>query len=251
MRNIKLTIAFDGTAFSGWQRQKNVPTIQQEIEDRLRILCNHAVALHGAGRTDAGVHARGMVANFHTPSTIATIALIKGMNSLLPSAIRILDASEESHEFHARFSAKAKTYSYTLFSGPIQSPLQRLYVLHLPHFPQPERIPPCLTHITGTHDFASFEASGSRDPHLPNSRGSIRTLYEANFTHLAPDSYQFQFSGDGFLRHMVRNLVGTMIEVGQLRCSSDEFARILKTKNRSAAGMTAPAHGLVLEKITY
>ncbi len=251
MRNLKLTIAFDGTDFSGWQRQKHAPTIQQEIEERLRLLCNHAITLHGAGRTDAGVHALGMVANFHTPSPIATTALVRGLNSLLPLAIRILDASEETPEFHARFSAQAKTYSYTLFTGQVQSPLHRLYALHLPFFPHPEDILPCLELIIGAHDFASFEASGSRDPNRPGERGSVRTLTQATLKQIGTDTYQFQFTGDGFLRHQVRNLVGTLIVVGQGRCSCPEFAAIIQARNRKAAKTTAPAHGLTLESVLY
>jgi len=251
MRNIKLTIAYDGSRYSGWQRQTSATTIQGELERRLQLLCNHPVSLHGAGRTDAGVHARGMVANFHTSSSIPCPALTKGLNSLLARSIRILDADEETLDFHARFSAKAKTYTYSLFTGPVQSPLQRLYTTHFPHLTHPQRIPSCLEKIIGTHDFSSFEASGSRDPNAPSGRGSVRTLYEATFNLIAPDTYRFQFTGDGFLRHMVRNLVGTLLEAGKGKRTPFEFERALLAGKRSAAGPTAPPHGLVLEKILY
>ena len=251
MRNIKLTIAYDGTDYGGWQRQKNAITIQGEIERRLQIITNNPVSLHGAGRTDAGVHAKGMIANFHTEATISCPALIKGLNGLLPRSIRIMDACEEVDEFHARFSAKAKTYTYSLFTGEIQPPMQRLYSVHLPHLPQQTNIYTCLEKITGTHDFASFEASGSRDLSAPSVRGSVRTLYEATFTQITPEIFQFQFTADGFLRHMVRNLVGTLLETGKGRRTILEFEQTLQAKSRSMAGPTAPAHGLVLEKIFY
>jgi tRNA pseudouridine38-40 synthase len=251
MRNIKLTIAYDGTDYSGWQRQKNAITIQGEIEQRLQIITTNPVSLHGAGRTDAGVHAKGMIANFHTEATISCPALIRGLNGLLPRSIRIMDACEEVDEFHARFSAKAKTYTYSLFTGEIQPPMQRLYSVHLPHLPHQTNIYPCLEKITGTHDFASFEASGSRNLNAPSVRGSVRTLYEATFTQITPRISQFQFTADGFLRHMVRNLVGTLLETGKGRRTILEFEQTLQTKSRSTAGPTAPAHGLVLEKIFY
>ncbi len=251
MRNIKLTIAYDGSNYSGWQRQSNAVTIQGEIEQRLQLISNHPISLHGAGRTDAGVHAKGMVANFQTTSSIACPALIKGLNSLLPDAIRIVDATEENPDFHARFSAKAKTYTYSLFTGPVQSPLERLYAVHFPDLRCPQNILSCLDKILGTHDFASFEASGSRDLSAPSARGAVRTLHEATFIQITPTTYRFQFTGDGFLRHMVRNLVGTLLEAGKDQRSILEFERTLLAKNRTSAGPTAPARGLVLEKIFY
>jgi len=251
MRNIKLTIAYDGSNYSGWQRQSNAVTIQGELEQRIQLISNHPISLYGAGRTDAGVHAKGMVANFQTTSSIACPALIKGLNSLLPNAIRIVDATEESLDFHARFSAKAKTYTYSLFTGPVQSPLECLYAVHFPDLRCPQNILSCLDKILGTHDFASFEATGSRDPSAPSARGSIRTLHEATFIQITPTAYRFQFTGDGFLRHMVRNLVGTLLEAGKEQRSILEFERTLLAKNRPSAGPTAPAHGLVLEKIFY
>ncbi len=251
MRNIQLTIAYDGTGYSGWQRQKNGITIQGEIEQRLQLITNSPITLYGAGRTDAGVHARGMVANFHTEATIPSPTLIRGLNGLLPRAIRILDACEVGPGFHARFSAKSKTYTYSLFTGPIQPPMDSLYCLHFPQLTHQERIQPCLEKIRGTHDFASFEASGSRNLNVASSRGAVRTLQEATFTQIAPKTYRFQFTADGFLRHMVRNLVGTLLEAGKGRRSLQAFEDTLLAGKRSEAGPTAPAHGLVLEKIFY
>lgn len=251
MRNIRLTIAYDGTDYSGWQRQPNGLTIQGEMERCLQTITNNAVSLHGAGRTDAGVHAQAMVASFHTKAAISCPDLIRGLNSLLPRSIRIVHGCEEVQGFHARFSAKAKTYTYSLFTGPIQPPMQRLYSVHHPHLPHQERIQICLEKITGTHDFSSFEASGSRDLNAPSLRGAVRTLHEATFTQISPEAHQFQFTGDGFLRHMVRNLVGTLLETGKGRRTILEFEQTLQARDRSTAGPTAPAHGLVLEKIFY
>lgn len=251
MRNIKLTIAFDGTAYSGWQRQKSSPTIQGEIEKRLQLITNSAISLCGAGRTDAGVHARGMIANFHTDNTISCPILLRGLNSLLPPAIRILEVCEVTPDFHARFSAKSKTYTYSLFTGAIQLPMHSLYEVHVPHLTDHKTMQACLEIIKGTHDFASFEATGSRDLMQPTVRGAIRTMHEATLSQSGLQSYQFRFNADGFLRHMVRNLVGTLLEAGKGRRTTLEFAQILKAGKRSAAGPTAPAHGLMLEQIFY
>ena len=251
MRNIKLTIAFDGTEFSGWQKQSNAVTIQGELEKALTRITNGPITLHGAGRTDAGVHALAMVASFQTTSPVSTATLHKGLNSILPSAIRIFHTEEVEHEFHARFSSISKTYFYIVETGSIQSPTNRLYAVHIPQHLAIEPMHQCLELITGTHDFASFEASGSRNKSIVTGRGSVRTLQEAVLRKTGTNELQFVFTGDGFLRHMVRNIVGTILEVGKGRKTVAEFKIILKTKDRSRAGTTAPAHGLFLKKIYY
>jgi tRNA pseudouridine38-40 synthase len=254
-RNIRLLLSFDGTAYCGWQRQASDPTIQGEIESRLERMTGSAVTLHGAGRTDAGVHALAMVANFHTSATIPCPGLVKGLNSMLPPDIRILEASEAPAGFHSRFSARGKTYGYTVCTAPVQLPTQRLYATHVPHFLDAGLINASLALITGTHDFSSFEATGSREREEGEGagRGATRTLYLAEYQPVAgqPDAWRFRFTGDGFLRHMVRNLVGTLLLVGGGRLSPDRFAAILATRDRSLAGPTAPAHGLVLEQVHY
>jgi len=251
MRNLRLTVAFDGTDFSGWQKQLNAPTIQGELERVLGKITNNAVILHGAGRTDAGVHALGMVASFETSSFIALPELLRGANSILPPAIRILEIKDADPDFHARFSTTSKTYLYTIETGTIQSPVNRLYAVHIPQNLTIEPMQQCLKLITGTHDFASFEASGSRDKSITTGRGSIRTLQEAVLNATGTDQLQFVFTGDGFLRHMVRNIVGTVLEVGKGRKTVEEFKIILQAKNRSTAGATAPAHGLLLKTVNY
>lgn len=254
-RNIRLLIAFDGTAYSGWQRQKSAPTIQGEIELCLQRMTGAAVTLHGAGRTDAGVHALGMVANFRTRARIPCPGFLQGLNSMLPPDIRILEASEVPDEFHSRYSATGKTYRYTICTAPIQLPTERLYATHVSRPLDAARIRAALARVIGSHDFASFEGNGSRDPESGGfaGRGAVRILYLAEYSAQAaqPDTWYFRFTGNGFLRHMVRNLVGTLLLVGSGRITPDEFAAILQSKDRTRAGATAPAHGLLLEQVLY
>lgn len=251
MRNIRLLIAYDGTGFGGWQRQKNAVTIQGEIEKRLALMTDGPVSLLGAGRTDAGVHAEGMVANFHTEKTIPCTAFLKGLNALLPASIRILEAEDAPADFHARFSATGKTYVYRIFTGPVLPPDIRFTSCHVPFALLKDRIADCLRIVGGTHDFACFEMPGSRDRSVTGGRGSVRTIHGAHF--LETDAHRFQFSitGDGFLRQMVRIMIGTILEVGRGRRSLESFRQTLESRDRVQAGPPAPAHGLTLMKIYY
>ncbi len=251
LRNIKLRISYDGTSFSGWQRQRNERTIQGEIEYCLRLMTREKVDLHGAGRTDAGVHADGMVAHFTTGSTITCHDFMRGMNSMLPGAIRIFAVDEVDLAFHARFSATSKCYHYNIYTGKIQPPHLRLYSVHVARPLHIPAIKECLHVLQGTHDFSSFENSGSRDKSIISGRGAVRTLYRANLTEAAPSQLTFQFVGDGFLRNMIRNFIGTLLQVGQKQLSVDEFNEILQAKDRTKAAATAPAHGLFLKEVLY
>lgn len=252
-RNIRLCIAFDGTGYSGWQRQSKDSTIQGTIENSLSVMTQSPVTLHGAGRTDAGVHAHGMIANFHTDSSVPCPGIQKGLNSMLPSNIRILKVQEVPSDFHSRFDATGKTYRYDIFTGKVQLPTERLYIVHFPCKLDTDKIKMCLKYIEGTHDFTSFEGSGSRDTSVLSGRGAVRTLFKTCFTPVPTknETWSFHFTGDGFLRHMVRNLVGTLIEVGKEKKTPDDFISILQKRDRRLAGPTAPAHGLVLEKVFY
>ena len=250
-RNIKLLLAFDGTGYAGWQKQKSDKTIQGVIEDKLHIMTGEELRLHGAGRTDAGVHALGMVANFHTEANIPCQGFVKGLNSLLPTDIRVLEACEVDQNFHARRNAKTKTYWYNFINGPVQLPTERLYAAHIPGNLDFEAMQSGLTYLTGTHDFSSFEGTGSRDREL-SGRGAIRSILEAFLeTPGTGDNYRFVITGDGFLRHMVRNIVGTILDVGKGRLPYSDVADILAAKDRSAAGPTAPASGLFLKEVFY
>lgn len=252
-RNIRLVIAFDGTAYKGWQRQKNGPTIQGTLENRLAVLCGESVSVHGAGRTDSGVHALGMVAHFHTSAAHPIDAFTRGLNSLLPHDIRILDAEERPADFHSRFQALAKTYRYDFFTGAVMPPTRRLYEAHLPGRFDPDACRRALRLLVGRHDFASFEATGSRNPRLKEGRGAVRTIYQADCTPVngLPGHWSFSITGDGFLRHMVRNIVGTLRLVGRRQISTADFDAILAARDRRRAGPTAPACGLFLVKIYY
>lgn len=251
MRTVKLLISFDGTGYCGWQRQKNGLSIQEEIERALSLICNGDIILHGAGRTDAGVHALGMAAHFATASRVGCAELQKGLNSLLPGAIRIIEASDQPTDFHARFSALAKTYHYTIFSGEVLPPDRRLYTHHLRYELNLRGVKRCLAELVGSHDFSSFETAGSRDRNNTSGRGAVRTIYQAKLIEQEDSYLQLVLTGDGFLRHMVRNITGTVLEVGVGKRSVEEFVEILRCRNRNQAGATAPSCGLSLIKVHY
>lgn len=250
-RTIKLLIGYDGTDYSGWQRQRHDRTIQGEIENRLAVMTTEEIFLHGAGRTDAGVHAEGMVAHFRTYSSISCPAIQRGLNAMLPGAIRIYQAEEVDASFHARFSAIGKQYEYSVYTGRVMPPHVRLYSLHITGRLDFSVMQGCLQLLQGTHDFSSFENSGSRDKTDCSGRGAVRTIYEAVIRENSRESFAFQFTGDGFLRNMVRNMVGTLLDAGRGSISTADFARILNARDRTLAGPTAPACGLRLNRVLY
>ncbi len=250
-RNIKLLIAFDGTNYSGWQRQKHDASIQEEIEKRLSVMTNSEVSLHGAGRTDAGVHAEGMTAHFHTRSPITCQAFLQGLNSMLPGAIRILSVDEVPLKFHSRFDARGKHYQYTLFTGRIMAPSRRLYTVHYPYRLNFDVIDACLKILEGTHDFSSFENSGSRDKSFPSRKGAVRNLRSATRVSEDGENHLFSFIGEGFLKNMVRNMMGTLLEAGRGQITAEQFKKALEAKDRTAGGHTAPPHGLTLKEVLY
>lgn len=249
-RKIRLLIAFDGTDFNGWQRQKHDISIQEEIEKCLTVMTTNEVALHGAGRTDAGVHAEGMVAHFSTPSTISCAAFQKGLNSMLPYSIRIQKAEEADEDFHSRFSAQGKRYEYTIYNGAIIPPCKRLYCVHIPYRLDFAVIDNCLQLLEGTHDFSSFENAGSRDKTAVSRKGAVRTIFTAKRKKNG-DYHSFTFVGDGFLRQMVRNMVGTLLSAGRGQLTIEQFRQTLQACDRKEGGPTAPAHGLTLKEVIY
>jgi len=254
LRTIRLLIAYDGGNYCGWQRQRQgEATIQEELEQRLSHLCEEPITLHGAGRTDAGVHALGMVAHFHTRAAIPVVAFFKGLNALLPPDIRILATEEASATFHSRFSALGKTYRYDFFTGAVQCPSTRLHRAHFPGPFDPKRLRTALTQLVGRHDFSSFERSGSRDKTAIDGRGAVRTLYEIRCSPRlgCEDFWSLHVTGDGFLRQMVRILAGTLIEIGHGKRPEEAIAAILAARDRTQAGLTAPACGLFLERLYY
>lgn len=254
MANIRLTIAYDGSAYAGWQRQPDRPTIQAVIEDVLaRRLVGQRVVLHGAGRTDAGVHARGMVANFHSPRVLPLEAYRRGLNTMLPPDIRILDARQAEDDFHARRSARGKVYRYSFSTAAVMLPCQRLYRAHLPGPFAAGRVREVLPQLLGRHDFSAFEAAGSRDKTRQIGRGAVRRLDVLRLEQedQLGEEFFFEIQGDGFLRHMVRNIVGTLVAIGRGRRRIAFPDELLAAGDRSLAGPTAPACGLTLLRVIY
>ena len=242
MRNIKLLVEYDGTNYAGWQRQENGRSIQGEIEGVLAGVLQEKVNVIGAGRTDAGVHAHGQVANFRTESSFPTDKIIAALNGLLPEDIVIHSASEVSVDFHARFSAKARRYSYYITAQP--TALRRLYSWNLRYKLDLQLMNTVAAKIIGRHDFQSFCKTGADVDH------HFCTIHESAWT-VTDSWYQYTIQADRFLHGMVRALVGTMVDIGRGHTDINEFYLILEAKNRTEAGMAAPAKGLVLEEVMY
>ena len=245
LKNFKLTIEYDGTGYHGWQRQKNGRTIQGEIEKTLMAMTGKKVSLTGSGRTDAGVHALGQVANFLCETTILPGEFQKGLNSLLPDDI-VIKACEPVHEsFHARYDASSKTYCYTILNRSIPAAISRQYAWFIRKELDLDAMRAAISHIIGTHDFSAFEGSGSPRSH------STRSIMTARFLEKGHEYINFEIRADGFLRFMVRNVVGTLVDVGLHKITPDEFKEILMSKDRNLAGATAPPHGLFLVEVEY
>jgi tRNA pseudouridine38-40 synthase len=242
MRNIVLLLEYDGTDFIGWQIQPNGRTVQGEIEDAVAKILQKRIALVGAGRTDAGVHARGQVANFHTDSLLDLNKLLSGLNGVLPRDVAVLGVSEADHDFHARYSAKKRTYRYYISTRP--TAVDRRYRWILNYCLSVEVMQTCASVISGTHDFTSFCTASSE---YMNRNCSV---YFSRW--IQHDSLLiFEISADRFLHGMVRTLVGTMVDVGRGHSSTGDFEEILDARDRRVAGMASPAQGLFLEQIIY
>ncbi|MGV1099217.1 tRNA pseudouridine(38-40) synthase TruA [Thiovibrio sp. JS02] len=253
MRNIKLVLAFDGTCYAGWQRQKGHPTIQGVLEEAIARVSRETITLHGAGRTDAGVHADGMVANFSARINIPLSGLVKVLNNTLPRDIRVLSAENVANDFQARYNARGKVYEYTFAMVEIMPPLLRLYAAHVPRPLDLAAIARCLPVLVGTHDFSSFEATGSRDSSNCGGRGAVRTIDTVRLQGPEGEAAvcRLTIAGDGFLRHMVRNIIGTLFDIGRGSIAAEALADIMAARDRSMAGATAPACGLNLKKVLY
>ncbi len=244
MRNLKLTLAYDGTEFHGWQIQPQLPTVQGELQETLRKLFNHDVHVTGSGRTDAGVHAHGQVASVETMRKIDPDAVLRGANALLPPAIRVLAVEEVSPEFHARRSARSKTYEYRIWRNPIVSPFHSRYVYAFRYPLDEKAIDRGTTCFLGTHDFTSFCATATE------VEDRTRTIYQASWTRSEPE-WVFRIRGNGFLQYMVRTIAGTLIEIGQGRLDAEQIPRIFEARDRRLAGPSLPAHGLHLISVEY
>jgi len=251
MRYLKLTIAYDGTDFHGWQIQSGKPTIQGEIVTVLRRLTQENIAIHGAGRTDAGVHALGQVASFRTQTALSAAELQRALNALLPPAIRIVRVDETGPDFNARWSARAKVYRYRLYRGKVVPPMIWRYVLHYPFPLDEDRMRAAAARLVGSHDFAAFAAStGSEDD--DKERSTVREIYATELVR-SPDGEELVFTvrGRSFLRYMVRKMVGTLLDVGRGRLAPEDIERLYESKDRSKSGPTVPARGLCMVSVEH
>ena len=245
MRHIRLVVEYDGTALCGWQRQSNGPTVQAHLEDALAKLLQHEVTLRGASRTDAGVHARGQVACFRTERTIPLHGIRRAVNAMLPDSIAIIDATEVSADFHPRFWAIGKHYRYTIWIRADRSPLWRDRAWHQCDPLDIEAMRAAATSLCGTHDFAAFRAAGCA------AKTTTRRIDTITISAPEPERIVIDVEGTAFLRNMVRILVGTLVEVGTRQRPIAQVAEILASKDRTLAGVTAPAHGLELIAVRY
>ncbi|MFC1698498.1 tRNA pseudouridine(38-40) synthase TruA [Candidatus Omnitrophota bacterium] len=246
MRNLKITIEYDGTNYAGWQIQKRhkKKTIQQTIEQALAKILQENVKLVGSGRTDAGTHALGQVANFKTNSKLKLNNISRGLNSILPVDIRIKSICNAPLDFHARFSARSKHYRYTIVNQPFLSPQLRhfSYLVKCPL--DIEKIKRAAVYLLGRHNLRSFQAVDKVN------RDAVRTIQSLKVSRKGK-AIQFDIAADGFLYKMVRNIVGTLIEVGRGKIKPEDIPRILAAKSRVDAGPCAPAKGLCLIRVKY
>ncbi|MEW6615516.1 MAG: tRNA pseudouridine(38-40) synthase TruA [Thermodesulfobacteriota bacterium] len=245
MRNIKLVIEYDGTNYHGWQIQPNAVTIQETIEERLQKITQEEIRLIAAGRTDAGVHAVEQVANFPTNSRLEINNIQRGLNSLLPPDISIKEISEVEQDFHARYSAKSKIYRYVILNQRFPSPLYRNFSWFIPFKLNVKKMKKAVKCLIGKHDFSSFKASGC------NSHNPIREVYAISLDKSPKGFIIFEIEANAFLKQMVRNIVGTMVDVGNGKIGGSEFEEILRAKDRKKAGIMAPPQGLFLLKVNY
>ncbi|MGE5587114.1 MAG: tRNA pseudouridine(38-40) synthase TruA [Clostridia bacterium] len=244
MRNVKLVLEYDGTAYCGFQRQDGRRTIQAELERAVAVITKSPANVVGAGRTDAGVHARGQVANFRTGAKMPVEKFVPALNSVLPADIRVVRAEEAPWEFHARYDARGKTYEYTLDTRPVPSVFLRNYAHHVPLALDLEAMSEGCGHIVGRHDFRSFAASGGGAKTFTREVKRCALEAEGGLVRLTVEA-------DGFLYNMVRIIVGTLLLVGAGKLTPLDVARIRDAHDRRLAGPTAPAKGLCLVHVDY
>jgi tRNA pseudouridine38-40 synthase len=245
INNFKIIIEYDGTEFHGWQRQKSERTIQREIEQALSTMTGGPTTLIGSGRTDAGVHALGQVANFLCETRLTPEILQKGLNSILPGDIAIKDCRLVPGTFHARYDAKSKIYHYRIWNQELPLAIGRHYAWHIRRKLNEAAMQSALAHLSGEHNFKAFEGTGSPRSH------TIRTVLAAELIEQEDGFTVFKIEANGFLRYMVRNIVGTLVDVGLRKITPEAFREILGSKDRNNASATAPPHGLFLMEVKY
>ena len=242
MKNYKVVLAYDGTEFNGWQRQPDGRTVQGVLEEAVRKVTQKKTVVHGAGRTDAGVHALGQVASFRGAFKLSDGVLLRALNAVLPADVRIFSLEEAPAGFHARQSARSKVYRYRIVHAPQASPLDRRYVLHWPHPLDLRSMREAARMFVRTDDFTAFSSNRDRSPVRTVRRSELRkTGREIVYT----------IEAEGFLRYMVRTIVGTLLEVGRGRIAPAQVEEIFRRKDRSLAGPTAAAKGLTLVRVDY
>ena len=244
-RIIKLVLEYDGGAYAGWQRQKGIATIQETIETALKTMLDEPVTVHGSGRTDAGVHALGQVAHFVTGATYAPGVFQNALNALLPPDIVVKEASEAPSGYHARYSAQSKQYHYLIWNRLCRPALMRHRAWHVRVPLDMKAMADSLESIEGTHDFSAFQSSGSW------VKSPVRTVFHQSVSMDANGLVRVALQADGFLRHMVRNIVGTLVQVGRRTMTPSGFNEVLVGKDRSRAGPKAPPQGLYLVEVEY
>jgi tRNA pseudouridine38-40 synthase len=245
MASFRITLAYDGGPFVGWQRQANGTSIQGLVEDALRELDEDDVAVTGAGRTDAGVHALGQVAGFTLRRPTAADVVIRALNARLPPEVRVMAAEEVPPSFHARFDATSKTYRYRFATADVLSPFEHAYAWHVPGALAVDAMAEAARFVEGHHDFAAFQTTGG----VP---GPTERVVSASTVVAAPDGLVlYEVTGNGFLRHMVRAIAGTLVDIGRRRRGPEWMRDVIASRDRSQAGKTAPAHGLFLVRVGY
>ncbi|MEX1000387.1 MAG: tRNA pseudouridine(38-40) synthase TruA [Thermodesulfobacteriota bacterium] len=245
MRNIKITIEYDGTNYYGWQKQPQGPTIEQEIEKTLKNMTGEDISLSGSGRTDSGVHAFAQVANFKTNSNIKSIEFQMGLNSSLPIDITILEAKEVDQDFHAQFSAKSKTYIYKILNSPHPSALLRKRSWYVPTALDIDQMKKSAEYLIGEHDFKAFAQSGIE------VKTTIRNVLNVSLEQKENNIILFSIEATGFLKRMVRLIVGTLVQVGKGRITPLDFAEILNSGEKTKFVYAAPPQGLYLKGVKY
>jgi tRNA pseudouridine38-40 synthase len=244
VRTIRFTIGYDGTVYAGWQVQPGKRTIQGEIEKALTLILNEPCHLIGAGRTDAGVHALGQVAHIRVNARIPSESLKKGLNSILPKDISIIEAGDTAPDFHARRHAIAKRYEYKIYRGATRDPFLWPYTWYLPESLDIDKIRACLPLLQGKHDFSSFSVM-DRD-----NKDAVREIKGLELVEEG-DHLRFEFMGNGFLRKQIRRMVGTLIDTGRGRFTPEQVSEMLISMDPAKAGPTAPPQGLFLVKVYY
>jgi tRNA pseudouridine38-40 synthase len=245
MRNLRLIVEYDGTAYCGWQRQENGLSIQQVLEESIGRMTGEESRVIGSGRTDAGVHALGQVAHFHTASRLGERNFLMGINSLLPADIAVREVREVNPSFHARFDVKSKVYIYRICNRSVRPVLERRYAWFVREPLDLGKIEGVLNLFRGTHDFTSFCSTHTDGP------DHVRTILDIAVGKDDQGIIQFSLEADGFLRYMARTIVGALVDVGRGRRSREDVAGILAAKDRRKAGLTAPPQGLFLKEVIY